>query len=89
MFCTNTKLASNYIITFKRDTPDSVLQEKAETIEASGAKITHRYNAAIKGFAVQVPDTSVNAMSAFSDDPHLENFEADGEVTTQGQALLK
>lgn len=89
LFCTNTKLlASNYIITFKSDTPADVLEQRAQDIEASGATITHRYNAALKGFAVKVPDTSVQALGAFNDDPHVDSFEADGEVTTQGQALL-
>ncbi|KAI7886794.1 hypothetical protein K492DRAFT_189895 [Lichtheimia hyalospora FSU 10163] len=80
--------SSNYIITYPNDTPDHVLEAKATAIEASGAKIKHRYNAAIKGFAVEVPDASVSAMGEVKADPDVTNMEADGEVSTQGQALL-
>ncbi|CDS02786.1 hypothetical protein LRAMOSA00190 [Lichtheimia ramosa] len=80
---------SNYIITFKKDTPDDVLEAKAKEIEASGAKIKHRYNAALKGFSVEVPDASIQAVSTMTNSEHVDGVEADGEVTTQGAALLK
>lgn len=79
-------LASQYIVTFKRDTPESVIEEKIKEVEASGAKITHRYNAAIKGFSVEVPDECVSSLSLQTDD--VVGIEADGLVTTQGKALL-
>lgn len=79
-------IASNYIVTFKKDTPDEVIEEEAKKIEQSGATIKHRYNAAIKGFSVEVPDETVSTLSFKGD--HFQGVEADGEVTTQGQALL-
>ncbi|KAI8877606.1 hypothetical protein K501DRAFT_40059 [Backusella circina FSU 941] len=80
-------MSSTYIVTFKKDTPDSVIEEKIKEVEASGSTIGHRYNSAIKGFSVQVPDTSVSTLSF--DSEHIEGVEADGEVSTQGKALLK
>lgn len=79
-------LASNYIVTFKRDTPDDVIEKEAKKVEDSGCTIKHRYNAAIKGFSVEVPDEHVSTLSFQGD--HFQGVEADGEVTTQGQALL-
>lgn len=79
-------LASHYIVTFKSDTPADVIEKEAKKVEESGATIKHRYNAAIKGFSVEVPDDSVNALSLTS--PHIDLIEADGQVTTQGKSLL-
>lgn len=79
-------LASTFIVTFKNDTPDDIIEQQIKAAEASGAKIIHRYNSAIKGFSVEVPDESVSALSLRS--PHIDSIEADGEVTTQGQSLL-
>ncbi|KAI8048034.1 uncharacterized protein B0P05DRAFT_500552 [Gilbertella persicaria] len=79
-------MSSQYIVTFKRDTPSEVIEEKIKEVESSGAKIVHRYDSAIKGFSVSVPDESVNALSFDSD--HITGVEADGEVTTQGKALI-
>jgi hypothetical protein len=83
----NRCIIATYIVTFKHDTPENVIEEQIKAAEASGATIKHRYNAAIKGFSVEVPDSSVNSLSL--DHPHVENIEADGTVTTQGKALLK
>lgn len=79
-------LASHYIVTFKSDTPEDVIEAEAKKVEESGATIKHRYNAAIKGFSVEVPDDSVSSLSLTS--PHINFIEADGVVTTQGQSLL-
>lgn len=79
--------ASNYIVTFKKDTPDHVIEEEVKKVEQSGCTIKHRYNAAIKGFSVEVPDEHVSTLSFKGD--HVNGVEADGEVTTQGKALLQ
>ena len=79
--------ASHYIVTFKSDTPEHVIEQEAKKVEESGATIKHRYNAAIKGFSVEVPDSQINALSLTSE--HINHIEADGVVTTQGQSLLK
>ncbi|CAO3636698.1 unnamed protein product [Mucor hiemalis] len=80
-------MSSNYIVTFKHDTPEDVIEQEAKKVEQSGCTIKHRYNAAIKGFSVEVPDDSVQTLSLTS--PHIQGVEADGVVTTQGKALLQ
>ncbi|ORX43697.1 hypothetical protein DM01DRAFT_1340655 [Hesseltinella vesiculosa] len=79
--------ASTYIVTFNKDTPDEVIEQHAKETEAAGATIKHRYNSAMKGFSVEVPDDIVSALSF--DSPHINFVEPDGEVTTQGKSLLK
>lgn len=79
-------IASHYIVTFKKDTPDDVIEKHIAQTEASGAKVKHRYNSAIKGYSVEVPDDAVSTLSFKHED--VEYVEADGEVTTQGKALL-
>ncbi|KAL1932177.1 hypothetical protein VTP01DRAFT_9233 [Rhizomucor pusillus] len=78
--------SSHYIVTFKKDTPDDVIEKHIAQTEASGAKVKHRYNSAIKGYSVEVPDDAVSTLSFKHED--VEYVEADGEVTTQGKALL-
>ncbi|OBZ82723.1 hypothetical protein A0J61_09226 [Choanephora cucurbitarum] len=80
-------MSSQYIVTFKRDTPSEIIEQKIKEVEASGATITHRYDSAIKGFSVAVPDDAVNTLSF--EHEHITGVEADGEVTTQGKSLLK
>ncbi|KAI8337047.1 hypothetical protein BC941DRAFT_375830 [Chlamydoabsidia padenii] len=77
---------SNYIVTFKKGTSKEVIDEQIKKAEAAGATIKHRYNSAILGYAVSVPDEAINAFDA--NHPDVDFVEADGEVTTQGQALL-
>lgn len=84
---TNNCTIATYIVRFAHDTPDSVIEKQIKDAEASGATIKHRYNAAIKGFSVEVPDDSVSSLSLEHD--KIEAIEADGTVTTQGKALLK
>ncbi|KAG1149640.1 hypothetical protein G6F37_002417 [Rhizopus arrhizus] len=79
--------STNLIVTFKDDTPHDIIEQQILAAEAAGAKIVHRYNSAIKGFSIEVPDESVSAMSLRS--PHIQSVEPDGEVTTQGKSLIK
>ncbi|KAI8978954.1 hypothetical protein BDB01DRAFT_798723 [Pilobolus umbonatus] len=79
--------SSTYIVTFKKDTPQDVIDKQIADVEASGATVKHRYNSAIKGFSVEVPDDVINACSLSS--PHIDGIEADGEVTTLGQKFIK
>ncbi|CAO3578456.1 unnamed protein product [Absidia cylindrospora] len=77
---------SSYIVTFKKGTPQSEIDEHIKKAEEGGATIGHRFTSAILGYSVAVPDDAVNALD--STHPNVEFVEADGEVTTQGQALL-
>ncbi|ORY89991.1 hypothetical protein BCR43DRAFT_499811 [Syncephalastrum racemosum] len=81
------KMSSTFIVTFKNGTPDNVIENHVQQAEASGAKVKHRYNSAIKGYSVEVPDNTVSTLSF--DHPDIQDIEADGEVTTQGASLLK
>ncbi|KAI8099414.1 uncharacterized protein BX664DRAFT_354834 [Halteromyces radiatus] len=78
---------SNYIVTFKADTPQQVIDEHIKQAEAAGATIKHRYQSAIRGYSVSVPDDAVTALD--NTHPQLDFIEPDGEVTTQGQTYLK
>ncbi|ORZ25283.1 hypothetical protein BCR42DRAFT_399804 [Absidia repens] len=77
---------SSYIVTFKKNTPQSEIDEHIKKAEDAGATIGHRYTSAILGYSVSVPDDAVNALDATH--PNIDFVEADGEVTTQGKALL-
>ncbi|KAI7853064.1 hypothetical protein BDC45DRAFT_512189 [Circinella umbellata] len=77
---------SSYIVTFKKDTPDEVIDSEVQKAKDSGANVTNVYKSALRGYAVTVPDDLVSSFSLKHD--NVENIEADGEVTTQGKALL-
>jgi hypothetical protein len=79
-------LASNYIVTFKKGTPASVIEEQAKKAEEAGATIKHRYNSAILGYAISVPDGAIGTFDVSH--PDVDFVEADGEVTTQGKQFL-
>ena len=83
----NTKnKGSSYIVTFKRDTPDEVIDAEVQKAKDSGAKVTNVYKAALRGYAVTVPDDLVSSFSLKHE--NVEHIEADGVVTTQGKELL-
>ncbi|KAK3829200.1 MAG: hypothetical protein J3Q66DRAFT_25981 [Benniella sp.] len=77
------------IIVFQDDTPQDVIDKAAEDVEASGGKITQRYEL-IPGFAAEFPEASVSAMSSLSAlnaNPKLNYIEDDGEVRTQAPVV--
>ncbi|KAI8065854.1 hypothetical protein BC940DRAFT_68039 [Gongronella butleri] len=78
-------MSSHYIVTFKKTTPDDVIEKHIKDSQDAGCTIKHRYNAAIKGYSVEVPDDSLHALAV---NEHVNFIEADGEVSTQGQAKL-
>ncbi|KAI9317119.1 hypothetical protein BX666DRAFT_1858098 [Dichotomocladium elegans] len=81
------RIASNYIVTFSKDTPPEVIDQEVEKAKASGANVKHVYKTALKGYAVQVPDDLVTALDLSH--PNILAVEAEGEVTIQGQSLLR
>ncbi|KAI8582311.1 hypothetical protein K450DRAFT_228376 [Umbelopsis ramanniana AG] len=78
--------SSTFIVTFKRDTPQDVIDKHMEEAKSKGCKINHVYKTTTKGYSVEVPDDAVNSLSMHE---NIVAIEADGEVTTQGKALLK
>ncbi|KAG2184751.1 hypothetical protein INT43_000664 [Umbelopsis isabellina] len=79
-------MSSNFIVTFKKDTPQDVIDQHMEEAKSKGCDIKHVYKSSIKGYSVSVPDDSVGALSTHD---KIDAIEADGEVTTQGSKLLK
>jgi Peptidase inhibitor I9 len=80
------QLGSTFLVTFKKDTPQDVIDKHMEEAKSKGCKINHVYKTTVKGYSVVVPDDAVNALSTHE---NIVAIEADGEVTTQGKALLK
>jgi hypothetical protein len=50
--------------------------------------VVQKYDSALKGISVEVPDSGISTMSTSLGDEHVAGIEADGEVTTQGKVLL-
>ncbi len=50
-----------------------------------GGKVTHRYESALLGFAAELPDSSVSAMTLH---PHVHYVEPDGEVTAYAREIM-
>ncbi|KAI5819917.1 hypothetical protein BZA77DRAFT_302548 [Pyronema omphalodes] len=70
---------SSYIVTFKPDCPDAEIQKAKDDIIAQGGSIDHEYTL-IRGFSCSMPEGHVSTLDA---NPHVENLERDGQVTTQ------
>ncbi|KAI8913835.1 hypothetical protein PhCBS80983_g04375 [Powellomyces hirtus] len=74
----------SYIVVFKPDTPDHVIEKAAKDVEASGGKIGHRYDSTMKGFSATVPDQVITTFQAHE---NLDYIEADGEVTAYAKSV--
>ncbi|KAF3027346.1 hypothetical protein E8E15_006561 [Penicillium rubens] len=70
---------SSYIITCKPTATDDEVQAVKDHAQKQGGTIGHEYSL-IKGFAVTFPKDTVHSLDAH---PHVDNVEADKEVTTQ------
>lgn len=79
---------ATFIITFKKDTPNTVIEAKVKQVEEAGGKVVQKYDSALKGISFEVPDSGISTMSTSLGDEHVAGIEADGEVTTQGKVLL-
>ncbi|KAG0317821.1 hypothetical protein BG000_004412 [Podila horticola] len=73
------------IVAFKSGTAPDHIELAIKDIEAQGGKITHRYNAALLGFAAEIPDDSVQALTI---DEKVDYVEADGPVSIYARNLL-
>ncbi|KAI1272585.1 branched-chain alpha-ketoacid dehydrogenase [Xylaria sp. FL0933] len=71
-------MPTTYIVTCKEDaSPEQVAEAKKHATD-QGGKITHEYNL-IKGFAVEIPDDTVNTLESH---PHIKGVEKDQETIT-------
>ncbi|KAI9096979.1 hypothetical protein DFS34DRAFT_622090 [Phlyctochytrium arcticum] len=68
----------SYIVMFKNTAPQDEIEKAKKDVTAQGGKIGHIYDTAFKGFSATLPD---NTLTAFTTNPHIENIEADGQVT--------
>ncbi|OAQ25022.1 hypothetical protein K457DRAFT_100091 [Linnemannia elongata AG-77] len=76
---------SNVIVVFKQGTPQPEITKAEDDIIAQGGKITQRYTSALLGFAAELPDNSVQALTT---NPHLNYIEPDGEVSAYAKSLI-
>jgi hypothetical protein len=53
---------SSIIVTFKENTPISVIDDAADKIKQSGGTIGHRYDGALLGFSAKVPDNHISTL---------------------------
>ncbi|KAI0799120.1 hypothetical protein GGR55DRAFT_684305 [Xylaria sp. FL0064] len=72
-------MPTTYIVTCKEDASPEQVAEAKKHAQDQGGKITHEYNL-IKGFAVEIPDDTVNTLESH---PHIKGVEKDQEVKTQ------
>jgi PKD repeat protein len=70
-------IAGQYIVRF-RDDEQNVDGQANDVARSYGGKITHKYKAALKGMALQLPDAAVNALRA---DPRVISIEQDQTVS--------
>ncbi|CAO3617852.1 unnamed protein product [Cunninghamella blakesleeana] len=68
---------SVYIITFKADTTDDIIETEINKIKAAGVTIKYEYPI-IKGFAVEVPN-NISITSTFNS-PYIDSVEADSII---------
>ncbi|KAI4736367.1 hypothetical protein E4T50_13134 [Aureobasidium sp. EXF-12298] len=55
------------IVSYPKDTPDSVIEHAMSVIKEAGGIITHEYKTLIKGFAATAPSKVVNSVKALGE----------------------
>ncbi|KND00483.1 uncharacterized protein SPPG_04799 [Spizellomyces punctatus DAOM BR117] len=76
-------MSGKYIVVFKSDTPQEVINKAANDVEASGGTIGHRYDSVMKGFSATLPD---NVLTTFQSHDKVDYIEADGEVSAYAKS---
>ncbi|KAL2863580.1 uncharacterized protein BJX67DRAFT_384581 [Aspergillus lucknowensis] len=59
-------LANSVLVTYPKNTPDSVINSAKESIRQAGGTITHEYSLVIKGFAADAPEAALQQISTQS-----------------------
>ncbi|KAF9390770.1 hypothetical protein CPB97_008459 [Podila verticillata] len=77
--------SNKVIVVFKAGTPAEEIEAAVKDCESKGGKITHRYNAALLGFAAEMPDTAVQTLTVH---PHVDYVEPDGPVSIYAKNLM-
>ncbi|KAF9928099.1 hypothetical protein FBU30_002635 [Linnemannia zychae] len=73
------------IVVFKNDTPAADIDAAINDVKSKGGVVTHRYDAALLGFAAEMPDASVSTLNSH---PSVSYIEPDGEVSIYAKNLL-
>ncbi|KAI9374544.1 hypothetical protein BJX61DRAFT_540668 [Aspergillus egyptiacus] len=74
-------LANSVLVTYPKDTPDSVIESAKDSIKEAGGTITHEYSLVLKGFAAYAPEEAVQKISTMSDAKYKPNIEQDQPVS--------
>ncbi|KAL4767352.1 hypothetical protein BDW60DRAFT_200304 [Aspergillus nidulans var. acristatus] len=59
-------LANSILVTYPKDTPDSVIESAKDSVRRNGGVITHEYSVVIKGFAATAPEEAIQQISTQS-----------------------
>ncbi|KAG8690743.1 hypothetical protein FRC12_009521 [Ceratobasidium sp. 428] len=51
-----------YIVVFHEDAPQSEIDKAIANVETAGGKLIYRYDAALNGFAAEIPDSHVQKL---------------------------
>ncbi|KAI9228343.1 MAG: serine proteinase inhibitor IA-1 [Piptocephalis tieghemiana] len=74
-----------YIVVFKKDAPQEVIDKMMEDVSTEGGKIEHHYKMTkMRGFSASIPDAFLTNLTG---DQYIETIEPDGEVTTMAKSL--
>lgn len=73
-------MVRKYIVSFPPDVNPMVMDDAITALQSKGAKITHRYEKVINGFAVEMPEVSDFGIEQMKALEGVESVEDDGEV---------
>ncbi|KAG0286936.1 hypothetical protein BGZ96_009065 [Linnemannia gamsii] len=81
----NAAASNKVIVVFKPNTDQADITKAENDIIAQGGKITQRYTSAILGFAAELGDNSIQALTVH---PQLNYIEPDGPVSAYAKSLI-
>ncbi|KAL9106927.1 MAG: hypothetical protein Q9227_008113 [Pyrenula ochraceoflavens] len=73
------------VVTYKEDTPSSVIDEATAAIEQAGGHVTHVYHL-IKGFAAKATDKTLETVKNMGSQ-YLPNVQEDSIVSIDGDII--
>ncbi|KAL4868220.1 hypothetical protein BDV12DRAFT_169958 [Aspergillus spectabilis] len=59
-------IANSILVTYPKNTPDSVIDDAKDSFRKAGGVITHEYSLVIKGFAATGPEEAIQQISTKS-----------------------
>ncbi|OJJ06383.1 hypothetical protein ASPVEDRAFT_45780 [Aspergillus versicolor CBS 583.65] len=73
-------LANSILVTYPKNTPDSVIDSAKDSVRKAGGTITHEYTLVIKGFSADAPEAAIQQISTESTE-YKPNIEQDQPVS--------